>query len=369
MYNSIRPGQEWLDTEGKRIEAHGGTMFQENGVYYWVGEDKSHTRKKGKIWTWGVRLYSSTDLYNWKDEGHIISPVPEDKNSLFYPNRHLDRPHLIKNPRTGKYVLWLKFSDKMFYSVLTADAICGPYTLVEPFLQPYGHKSGDFDLALDEAAGAAYLYFEADHDKLLAARLNDTFTNVTGEASVVYKNLKPPMTREGPAHFTHNGKHYLITSGMTGYVPNPSEIAVSDDWMGPFTVLGDPSVNDESFATFNSQSSHVFQIAGTERLVMMADRWVPDFVMTKERYERFYRAIYSRTDKSIKPTLKDMLTLFTSPMLASADTSKANYVWLPFVWDGDMPRLVWCDEWQTDMDETPHCDSVRDTPHTERIVR
>lgn len=64
----IRPGREWLDTEGKRIEAHGGTMFYEAGVYYWLGEDKSHTGKKGKIWTWGIKLYASRDLYNWKED-------------------------------------------------------------------------------------------------------------------------------------------------------------------------------------------------------------------------------------------------------------------------------------------------------------
>ena len=348
MYDSIRPGREWLDTEGKRIEAHGGTMFQEDGVYYWLGEDKSHTTRKGKIWTWGIRLYSSTDLYNWKDEGHIIQPVLDDKSSQFYPTRRLDRPHLLKNPRTGKYVLWVKYCDKAHYSVLTADVIRGPYKLVEPFLQPFGHKSGDFDLALDQATGTAYLYFEADHDKLLVTRLNDTFTNVWGEAAVIYENLKPPLTREGPAHFMRNGKHYLITSGMTGYVPNPSEIAVADDWMGPFTVLGDPSVNDDSFATFNSQSSHVFQIAGTDTLVMMADRWVPDFAMTKERYESFRRVIYSRVDKSLKPGLKDLLLLARAPMMGSADTSKANYVWLPFSWDGGMPKLCWKDEWRTE---------------------
>ena len=68
MNDRIRPGREWLDTEGKRIEAHGGTMFYEDGVYYWLGEDKSHTGKKGKIWTWGIKLYSSRDLYNWKED-------------------------------------------------------------------------------------------------------------------------------------------------------------------------------------------------------------------------------------------------------------------------------------------------------------
>ena len=31
---SILPGQLWTDTDGNPIEAHGGTMYQEDGVYY-----------------------------------------------------------------------------------------------------------------------------------------------------------------------------------------------------------------------------------------------------------------------------------------------------------------------------------------------
>ena len=34
MYNSIRPGQTWLDTEGKPIQAHAGSVIYVDGVYY-----------------------------------------------------------------------------------------------------------------------------------------------------------------------------------------------------------------------------------------------------------------------------------------------------------------------------------------------
>lgn len=345
MQTQIRPGEVWLDTKGERIQAHGGSMFYENGAYYWYGEDKSHTRKKGKIWTWGIRCYRSADLVNWEDLGHILAPTPEDRRSLFHPNRRMDRPHILKNPRTGKYVLWLKFCDKAHFAVLTADALGGPYTLVKPFLQPYGRRSGDFDLAMDEATGAGYLYFEADHDSVLAARLSDDFTDVAGEPAVVYSGLKPPFAREGVTHFVHGGKHYLLTSGMTGYVPNPSEAAAADDWLGPFTVLGNPHVNDESAASFNSQASCAFPVAGTEQIIVMADRWVPDYVMTARRYDVMLRAISSRYDKSVSCTFREKMELLKSPMLGSADTSVANYVWLPVEWDGEMPRIPWREAW------------------------
>ena len=36
MYDSFRPGQVWLDTNGKRIQAHGGCVMFWEGWYYWA---------------------------------------------------------------------------------------------------------------------------------------------------------------------------------------------------------------------------------------------------------------------------------------------------------------------------------------------
>lgn len=345
MQTHILPGQIWRDTNGERIQAHGASVFYENGKYYWYGEDKSHTRKKGKVWTWGIRCYSSSDLVNWEDLGHIIAPEPDDPKSIFHPNRRMDRPHIIKNKKTGKYVLWLKYCDKAHFAILTADALLGPYTLVNPFFQPYGRKAGDFDLAVDKNTGAGYLYVELDHKEVIVCKLDEDYTGVTQEQAVIYTGLNPPFSREGVTHFEHHGKHYLLTSGMIGYVPNPSEVAVADDYMGPFTVLGNPHVNDDSSASFNSQISCAFQVDGTDRIITMADRWVPEYVMTKERYDSFVRAIGSRYDKSLKASFSDMVNMLRSPMMGSADTSIANYVWLPVDWEGDMPQIRWRDAW------------------------
>lgn len=71
MYDAFYPGQVWLDTEGKRIQAHGGSVIYIDDTYYWYGENKEKTDGKNGIWHWGVRCYSSKDLYNWKDEGLI----------------------------------------------------------------------------------------------------------------------------------------------------------------------------------------------------------------------------------------------------------------------------------------------------------
>ena len=39
-YNSIRPGELWLDTDGNPIQAHGGGIIYINDTFYWYGENK-----------------------------------------------------------------------------------------------------------------------------------------------------------------------------------------------------------------------------------------------------------------------------------------------------------------------------------------
>lgn len=105
MHNkSIQPGRPWLDTEGKPIQAHGGAIFYENQSFYWYGENKEKTDGKSGIWTWGLRAYSSKDLYNWKDLGVFLPPEPDNKNQPMYPENRADRPHIVFNNKTGKYV-------------------------------------------------------------------------------------------------------------------------------------------------------------------------------------------------------------------------------------------------------------------------
>lgn len=50
-YDCIRPGQIWLDTNGKRIQAHGGSVIYIDGTYYWYGENKEFTTGQDDIWT------------------------------------------------------------------------------------------------------------------------------------------------------------------------------------------------------------------------------------------------------------------------------------------------------------------------------
>lgn len=299
MYDAFYPGKTWLDTEGKRIQAHGGSVMYIDGTYYWYGENKEKTTGKDEIWHWGVRCYTSKDLYNWEDRGLIIPPEPENPGSSLHPSSMMDRPHIIYNKRTGKYVCWLKIMNRdgsQTETVMTADNILGPYTKVREGLRPLDMSAGDFDLAV-APGGKAYYYFERVHSETICADLTPDYTDVTVYYSTHFPHTAPPYVREATAHFYRKGKHYLVTSGTTGYLPNPSEIAV-------------------------------------------ADRWVPGHMDWKyENYKKTFEQMFD-------PDYHGELNTEDYELDSSVDTSVADYVWLPFRFSGEMGYLDWKEEWR-----------------------
>jgi len=342
MYSSIRPGQIWMDTKGERIHAHGGSVMCIGGTYYWYGENKEKSIAGSGIWHWGVRCYTSKDLYNWEDMGLIIPPEPDKPDSPLHPSACMDRPHIIFNRKTRKYVCWLKIMNRdgtQTSAVLTADNILGPYTMVRFGLRPLGMSAGDFDLAV-APDGKAYYYFERVHSETICADLTDDYTDVTGFYSTHFPRKSPPFVREATAHFFRKGLHYLITSGTTGYFPNPSEAAVSHTWHGPFRVLGNPHLEDTSGTSYYSQISSVLHVPGKKDLyIACADRWLPG--ETHRKYEDYARVF----ERVFDPDL-DSDEMDSANMLPDLDTSIADYVWLPFRFDGEMVYLDWKDEWR-----------------------
>ena len=348
--DSFKPGQIWLDTNGNRIQAHGGSILYENGTFYWYGENKEKTKPDNDIWHWGVKCYASKDLYNWEDKGIIIPPEPDNPGSPLHPVASMDRPHIIYNKRSEKYVCWLKIMDDIHSqseTVLVADSLLGPYTKVRQGLKPLGMNAGDFDLVV-APDGKAYYYFERVHTELICADLTDDYTDVVGYYSTHFPLVAPPFVREAPAYFFRNGKHYLFTSGTTGYFPNPSEVAMADTFHGPWEVLGNPHRNDSSKTSFNSQITSVFKHPGKKDLyIALADRWIPALPQmapgafeTGELYERL-------AQMSAQAASGASIEAEQQAKARKEDTSIADYVWLPICFEEDgTPYIEWVDEWK-----------------------
>ncbi len=346
MYNSIKPGQVWLDTDGKRIQAHGGSVMYIDGTYYWYGENKEFTKGNNDVWTWGIRCYTSKDLYNWEDQGLIIPPDTENKHSSLHPSSKVDRPHIIYNKKTKKYVCWIKVMQEdgdQTLTILTADHILGPYTIVKERFKPLDMSAGDFDLAVARD-GKAYYYFERVHSEDICADLTSDYTDLTGYYTTHFPHHEGvPYVREGLAHFFKDGKHYLITSGTSGYFPNPSEVAIGDTWHGPYKVLGSPHVGDTTNTSFHSQISCVFKVEGKKNLyIACADRWLPEYqhIPYDGGVKEFFE-ICMRGDLEAAVALRDKLGFPKED-----DISIADYVWLPLEFDGENVKIAWKDEWK-----------------------
>ncbi len=298
-YTSIRPGKVWLDTEGKPIQAHGFSVFYDENRkrYCWYGENKEHTVKGGKVWTWGVRMYTSPDLYNWTDQGLIIPPTPDDLHSPLHPTYCMDRPHIIYCPKTKKYVAWLKIMAgeiSQFMCVLQADVLEGPYRIVHEMYKPLQMDSGDFCLHEDRETGKAYIFFERPHFQLICATLTEDYTGVTGE----------------------------------------------------YRDLGDPCIKDKSGTTFNSQITSVLKIPGKDLYIACADRWMPQKwvpMMSKQIISGMKRHF---ADYQPDTSPREIQPLPGVESVHNENTSKSRYVWLPIEWEGDMPRIRWRKDWR-----------------------
>ena len=340
--HSIKPGQPWYDTEGKRIQAHGGSMLFWDDTFYWYGENKEGVTDEKLLWHNGVRMYSSKDLYNWKDEGVVCATHPEDRESPLHPYSKMDRPHILYNDKTKKFVLWMKIMCEggleQYMATATADKITGPYRIVNEKLHPGGMNSGDFDLVKRED-GSACIVFERVHSDMIVIDLTDDYLDTTLTYSVHLPRKCPPYVREAPAVFHRNGKHYIITSGTTAKFPNASETVSYDDIHGEWEELGDPFVGDIKRTSFDSQVSCVFKYPYADDLyIAMADRWLVDLPEDRPDIAAIFAAIFD-------PDVKSELADFPLHTLTAKNTSLADYVWLPVKFVDGVPKIEWLDEW------------------------
>lgn len=92
---------------GQHIQAHGAGVFEEDGTYYLIGED--HTDGSAFL---NINCYSSTDLVQWKYVGALLSRTTAAGD--LGPDRVVERPKVIYNSSTGKYVLYMHIDDSSY---------------------------------------------------------------------------------------------------------------------------------------------------------------------------------------------------------------------------------------------------------------
>lgn len=267
--NSSSP---WLDTDGKPIQAHGGGILKVGRTFYWYGENKS----QGYFNKVGVSCYSSRDLKKWKNEGVVLRK--EDMPADYQDAGVCERPKVIYNKKTKKYVLWAHLDGKGYSlseaGVAIADKPTGPFKMVSHSRPIPSSTFRDMNLFQDDDGRAYVLYAGEGNATLHIMRLNAEHTAV--ETPLVegqnWTRAFVKEWREAPAPFKFKGKYYLISSQCTGWAPNEAGYAVADHILGPWKTMGNPCSGPLANKTFMGQSTFVLPLS-KGRFLFMADQW------------------------------------------------------------------------------------------------
>lgn len=352
MLQNFQPGELWLDNNGVHINAHGGGILYHRGIYYWYGEHKI-AGEAGNQAQVGVHCYRSRDLYNWEDAG-IALEVLDEPTSDITCGCILERPKVIFNPGTGKFVMWfhLELKNVPGYraarsGVAVGDAPEGPFRYLYSLRPNAGHwpvnvradektvlpgaafpdgkfhggpvgdynqyslfrrdfaggqMARDMTLFVDDDGTAYHLYASEENGTLHISQLSDDYLRPAGR----YARAFPGRFMEAPAIFKDGGKYYLVASDCTGWNPNPARSAVAEHIFGPWQELGNPwqGAQEQTAISFDSQPTFILPVAAKPgTFIFMADRWRPK------------NAIDGR------------------------------YIWQPVQWLQGRPVLPWQDQW------------------------
>lgn len=133
---------------------------------------------------------------------------------------------------TGKFVLWAHVDSpdykKASCGIAVGDSPTGPFTYRGSF-RPHGEDARDMTVFQDRD-GSAYLLNSSEWNTTLhISRLTDDYLTVADGPVRTFEG----RYREAPAIFRAGDRYFLVTSGCTGWNPNPAEYAVAASVTGP----------------------------------------------------------------------------------------------------------------------------------------
>ncbi|RYP89965.1 hypothetical protein DL770_003923 [Monosporascus sp. CRB-9-2] len=266
----IVPGGSWTTSNGTHLQAHGPGVVVEDGTYYLIGEDKT----QGTAFQ-NINCYSSRDLVQWTYEGALLSRT---SSGDLGPNRVVERPKVLRNPRTGKYVLFLHIDSSDYgeakVGIAVGDSVCGRYEY-RGSSRPLGRQSRDMGVFLDPDTQVGYLLSEDRESGLRIMRLSDDFLQV--EADVYSWRLSGGDRVESPALVKTGGRYYMLGSRLTGWDPNDNVYTTSTRLDGGWSAWR--GFARSGSRTYDSQTSFVLPVVGSggrSFFVYLGDRWVRD---------------------------------------------------------------------------------------------
>jgi len=283
----LSTGIVFTDTSGNRVNAHGGGIIKEGNTYYMHGEYFLSTTTDNNFN--GFSMYSSQDLATWKNEGIIL---PQQASGLLGPNRKGERPHIIKCPATGEFVLYAHAADVTYQAdkevvYATSATVNGQYTLKGSLTNASGTIAAHSDMSALTDGTKAYVVTESGHVYTLSTDCHSWVSDVA------YSAVNGDSGgSESPTVFKAGSTYYWIGSYKTGWRANNNFYSTAPAMTGPWTfqdfiapvtdktttaATGQPNppnvISDQR--TWLSQSTWVLPITGCTGTVYMywGDHW------------------------------------------------------------------------------------------------
>jgi Glycosyl hydrolases family 43 len=269
---SIISAVPWLDTSGNLVNAHGVGFIKVGNTYYMVGEQRSGlndtysgSMANGEDAFSGISMYSTTDFVNWTFVGTVVKPVP---GTILYPPQCGERPKILYNASTSKYVIYIKMmtqtgSPSVYigsFAVLTSSSISGPYTL-QGTLSLTG--ADDFQVFQDTDGSQYLVRSEGKLYKLSADALSIASTVKTGIQS-----------GEGVSLYQAGSTYFWQSSQGSYWHCNDNSYSTATSLTGTWTSHGNFCPSGSK--TWESQDTAVVTVAGTAgtTYIYVGDRWV-----------------------------------------------------------------------------------------------
>lgn len=239
----IVPGAVWYDTNGNKIDAHGGAITDRDGTFYWVGyaaENQTPT------------MYTSTDLLNWDFVGDLAPSVTA-----------LWRPKFAKP--NGDFWIYGQY-DNYALSLVSTSIGSGYKESAEVLLLPDDRSVGDVGMFLDPPSDTWYFMASAGSNNLQINIIEST--GVIGDRVTDLEGAY-----EAPGMLYVDGTYFLVMSQKTGWTANANLVWYSTSIDGPWT--GPTDIAPDSDDTYSSQNTFELTITGSETTtyIYMGDMW------------------------------------------------------------------------------------------------
>ena len=204
-----------MDDKGVPVNAHGGGIIEVGSTFYMHGEYFPPGLTDGNFH--GFSMYSSNDMATWKNEGIVL---PIQSSGLLGPNRKGERPHIIKCPATGEFVLYAHAAD-LSYNMdkevvyATSSKVTGPYSFQGALKSSSGSVASHGDMNAFTDGNQAYVVADGGSVLTLSSDCRSWVSTNT------YPVLLGPFDAcEAPTVFKAGKTYYWIASSKTGWRAN-----------------------------------------------------------------------------------------------------------------------------------------------------